>query len=128
MDIDPIKQGPGYACAVALDLLGRAPAFMKRISKITARTWIHRNFFTKPKIKIIVKRPRLLPDGYPVRPKTIGEKIKKKRLDKGLYQKDVAKIIGVDVNTITLWENDRCRPYRESCRKLRSFWKCPLIL
>ena len=82
---------------------------------------VHGIFLTKPKIKYTVKRPRLLPDGYPVRPKTIGEKLKKKRLDMGLYQKDVAKILGVDVNTITNWEKGRCVPSRECLGKVEGF-------
>ena len=45
-----------------------------------------------------------------MRPRTIGEKLKKKRLDMGLFQKDIAEIIGLDVNTITNWEKGRTRP------------------
>lgn len=79
---------------------------------------VHGIFLTKPKIKIIVNRPKLLPDGYPVRPKTIGEKLKKKRLDMGLYQKDVAKMLDVDVNTVTNWEKGRCRPSKALLEKI----------
>jgi DNA-binding XRE family transcriptional regulator len=82
---------------------------------------VHGIFLTKPKIKYTVKRSRFLPDGYPLRPRTIGEKIKKKRLDMGLFQKDVAKIIGVDVNTITLWEKGRCKPSKAFLGKLEEF-------
>ena len=45
--------------------------------------------------------------GYPKNIKTIGDHIRKKRLDLGLYQKDVAKIIGVSEATIYNWENRR---------------------
>ena len=82
---------------------------------------VHGIFLTKPKIKYTVKRPKALPDGYPLRPKTIGEKLKKKRLDLGLFQKDVAEIIGVDVNTITNWEKGRCKPSRRCLKKLEGF-------
>ena len=82
---------------------------------------VHGIFLTKPKVKYIVKRPRLLPDGYPIRPRTIGEKIKKKRLDMGLYQKDVADIIGVDVNTVTNWEKGRCVPSNGFLEKIEVF-------
>jgi transcriptional regulator with XRE-family HTH domain len=61
----------------------------------------------------------LLPDGYPIRPRTIGEKLKKKRLDMGLFQKDIAKILNVDVNTITNWEIGRHKPCKEFLRKVR---------
>ena len=59
----------------------------------------------------------MLPDDYPIRPRTIGEKLKKKRLDMGLYQKDVAEIIGVDVNTVTNWEKGRCKPTKKFLKK-----------
>ena len=82
---------------------------------------VHGIFLTKPKVKYTVKRPRMLPDGYPKRPKTIGEKLKKRRLDMGLYQKDVAEIIGVDVSTATNWEKGRCKPCMEYLMKLEGF-------
>ena len=43
--------------------------------------------------------------GYPLNPKTIGEHIRKKRMDLGLMQKEVAGIIGVTKSTIWNWEN-----------------------
>jgi DNA-binding XRE family transcriptional regulator len=82
---------------------------------------VHGIFLTKPKIKYIVKRPKFLPDGYPLRPRTIGEKLKKKRLDLGLFQKDVAEIIGVDVNTITLWEKGTYEPSKRFLMKIERF-------
>ena len=44
---------------------------------------------------------------YPVEIKTLGDHIRKKRLDLGLFQKDVAKFIGVNTSTITNWEKNR---------------------
>jgi DNA-binding transcriptional regulator YiaG len=82
---------------------------------------VHGIFLTKPKIKYTVKRPKALPDGYPLRPKTMGERLKKKRLDMGLYQKDVAEIIGVDVNTVTNWEKGRYKPCRENLGRVEGF-------
>ncbi|MDR3405055.1 MAG: helix-turn-helix transcriptional regulator [Chthoniobacter sp.] len=42
--------------------------------------------------------------GYPTSPKTIGEMIRKRRLDLGLRQADVAEIIGCDSTTVTNWD------------------------
>lgn len=42
--------------------------------------------------------------GYPDAPKTIGEHIKKHRLDLGLKQKEVATRLGVHFTTLQLWE------------------------
>ena len=80
-----------------------------------------RNFFTKPKISLTVQRPKILLDGYPMRPKTLGERIKKKRMDMGLFQKDVARIVGVSTDTITNWEKGRTKPCRRNTRKIDLF-------
>jgi len=106
---------------VPLDRGRRAPAFMIRVGKIPARAWIHGNFFTKPKINLTIQRPKTMPDGYPLRPKTLGEHIKKKRMDMGLYQKDVARIIGVSTDTITNWEKGRTKPCRKNTSKIEQF-------
>ena len=43
---------------------------------------------------------------YPANPKTIGKHIRKRRMDLGLMQKEVAKIIGVTESTIWNWEHE----------------------
>src|SRR5579864_5880421 len=48
--------------------------------------------------------------GYPANPKTIGEMIRKRRLDLGLRQVDVAKIVGCDEMTIVNWEKGHFTP------------------
>jgi transcriptional regulator with XRE-family HTH domain len=45
------------------------------------------------------------PKDYLTTPKTIGEHIRKKRFDLGLYQEEVAKTIGVNESTICNWEH-----------------------
>jgi len=45
-----------------------------------------------------------------INPTSIGEKLKNKRLELGLLQIDVANIIGVCEDSITLWENNRNEP------------------
>jgi len=42
--------------------------------------------------------------------KSLGDHIKKKRLDLKIFQKEAAKKIGVDETTIWLWENNRVEP------------------
>jgi transcriptional regulator with XRE-family HTH domain len=69
----------------------------------------------------MVERPKTLPEGYPKRPKTLGERIKKKRMDMGLYQKDVAKLIGVSIDTVILWEKSRTKPSRKNLRRIMQF-------
>jgi transcriptional regulator with XRE-family HTH domain len=51
-----------------------------------------------------------LKQDYPLHPQTLGEHIKKVRMDKGLLQKEVAEIMNVSEDTITYWENGRSHP------------------
>jgi transcriptional regulator with XRE-family HTH domain len=55
-------------------------------------------------------RPRYLPRGYPIEPKTLGDHLRKCRLDRGLWQRTVAEELGVGLETVTLWENGRAKP------------------
>jgi DNA-binding XRE family transcriptional regulator len=48
---------------------------------------------------------------YPA--ETSGEPIKKCRLEQGLSQSDLAKLIGVDEMTIVNWEKGRNRPSKK---------------
>ncbi len=56
---------------------------------------------------------------YPEELTTWGDHIRKRRLDLGLLQKEVAKIIGVSASTITNWEVHRTEP---------AFWHLPKII
>jgi len=48
--------------------------------------------------------------GYPDDPKTVGEHIRKRRMDLGLRQSDVAARIGVWTSTVNYWENGHFNP------------------
>ena len=67
--------------------------------KVTLRgvRCLHGPYFTKKK-------------GYPATPKTIGEAIRKRRLDLGLTQTEVAKLIGCNEMTIVNWEKGHTAP------------------
>lgn len=56
---------------------------------------------------IILKKK---PVGYPENPKTVGEHIRKVRIDRKLLQKDVAEIIGVSEDCVCNWEKGRAEP------------------
>ena len=51
-----------------------------------------------------------VPSTYPSEPVTIGDHIRKKRMDMKLLQKDVARIINVTEDCITLWEKNHSVP------------------
>lgn len=48
------------------------------------------------------RKPR--PAGYPREPRTLGEHLRKRRIDLGLLQREVADQIGVTVETVLGWE------------------------
>jgi len=53
------------------------------------------------------RKPR---PGYPDNPATFGEHLKKRRLDRGLRQKDVARELGVNFKTYENWEQGKYEP------------------
>ncbi len=63
-----------------------------------------------PMYHIKLKAQKLLNSAYPISLITIGDHIKKKRLDRSLTQKAVANICGVDECTVTNWEKNHSQP------------------
>jgi DNA-binding XRE family transcriptional regulator len=59
-------------------------------------------------VTLSAKKPQ--DKAYPKSLKTIGDHLRKRRLDLKLCQKDDAKIIGFATDTITIWEKDRVGP------------------
>jgi len=57
-------------------------------------------------------RPKRKPKGYPENPQTLGEHIRKHRMDSGLQIKQLAEQIGVDEMTIINWEVGRVKKMR----------------
>ncbi len=64
---------------------------------------------------------------YPKEVKTIGDQIRKVRLDRGLLQKDVAKLIGVTEDCITNWEKNRTKPSKKNTFKVKEFLRYLLV-
>ncbi len=58
---------------------------------------------------------------YPKNLTTIGNRIRHGRLEKGLLQEDVAKVIGVTTDCITNWENNRSEPQVQYYPKIIEF-------
>ena len=64
-----------------------------------------------PSYKPVVKKARKAKSPcYPQELKTIGDHIRKRRLELKLFQKDVAELIQTDTDTVTNWEKNRCQP------------------
>ncbi len=51
-----------------------------------------------------------MPEGYPCAPKTVGERLRKRRMDLGLLQKDGAAILGVSTESVFHWETGVYEP------------------
>lgn len=54
--------------------------------------------------------------GFSENPQTLGEHLKKRRIERGLRQRDAAGVLGVSVDTYSGWETDRVRPHAASWR------------
>jgi transcriptional regulator with XRE-family HTH domain len=52
---------------------------------------------------------------------SLGEHIRKKRIEKGQFQKQVAEILGVSEDTVTYWEKNRCEPQVKHYPKIISY-------
>ena len=63
-----------------------------------------------PFCHISLKGQKPLHKAYPQQLKTLGDHLRKRRLDLKLLQKEVAQIIGVDEATIWNWEKNRTSP------------------
>jgi len=74
-----------------------------------------------PFCQVSLKAKKPLPKAYPKELKTLGDHLRKKRLELGLLQKDVAKILGVSQDTIYNWENNRTSPGFRSIPKIIKF-------
>ncbi len=71
------------------------------------------------KVVLTAKKPQS--ETYPKTLTTIGDHLRKKRLDLNLYQKDVAKILDVTTSTVTNWEKHRGRPALRLIPKIIEF-------
>lgn len=59
------------------------------------------------------------PPGYPTKLRTLGDRLRKRRLDLGLRQKDAAERLGVSPDTVRNWEVGRAQP---------ALWQWPALI
>ena len=60
---------------------------------------------------------------YPVAPHSLGQRLKRIRLDLGLQIKQVAATVGLSEGTIIDWEYDRLTPRSDPLDRLRKFYR-----
>ncbi|PJC48812.1 MAG: hypothetical protein CO035_01520, partial [Candidatus Omnitrophica bacterium CG_4_9_14_0_2_um_filter_42_8] len=58
---------------------------------------------------------------YPKNPKTLGERIRKTRMDRGMKIKELAEIIGVTPDSIINWEIRGVKPRGRKLEKVKTF-------
>ena len=56
---------------------------------------------------------------YPKDPKTLGERIRKVRMDRGLLIRELAALVGVSADTVINWELRGVKPIGRSLRRLQ---------
>jgi DNA-binding transcriptional regulator YiaG len=107
VQVDPVEEGPRDPGPVSLDLWRGTGAVALRVGEIATGTPMHPLLTKKHapgrSVELLLTIPRL-----PTR--TLGERIKCLRHKRGLHQKDLARLAGVDEMTIVRWEKDRSAP------------------
>ena len=68
----------------------------------------------QPRVAFLPYGPKILktlkPRPWVLLPRTLGEHLKKRRMELGLLQRDVQVRFGLDKETYANWEKDRCYP------------------
>ena len=96
-------------------------AFSKSSTFVPAWLELRNPLHTSIKYIVCASRPFTYPDGYPLNPKTIGEHMRKKRMDNRLMQSEVANIIGVSEESIWNWENGRTKQSKKNLEIISAF-------
>ncbi len=74
-----------------------------------------------PFCNTVEKGERPKEKGYPHKPTTWGDHVKKRRMDLKLFQRHVAEQIGVDIATIHNWERNLHPPAQNLVPKIIEF-------
>jgi len=106
LNLDAIERRTGDFRAVALNLQWSTNPFLPSADRLGIR----RRIPALPFCHVVLNAQKPKSPKYPKNLKTLGDHIRKKRLDLGLFQKGVAKRIGVDETAIYNWEGNRTSP------------------
>jgi len=79
------------------------------------------NMVALPFCYVSLKAQKPRSKAYPRGLSTLGDHLRKKRLDMGIFQKEVAVAIGVDTLTVCNWENNLTRPRLKFLPKVFDF-------
>ena len=70
-------------------------------------------------LRSLTLSPRIFYPAYPENPRTLGETVRKARIDKGLVIKELARLVGADEMTVANWELRNRRPIKRFQQPLR---------
>jgi len=104
-----------------LGLLQKDIATLVGVDKTTVYNW--ERGYTKPPLRCLPKVLEFLGyDPSPIEPKTLGEQLLRYRRDRGITQKELAQLIGIDPTTLSRLERSngkRC--FRSVLQKVDDF-------
>ncbi len=106
-----------------LKLLQKDVAQLVGVDETTVYNW--ERGYTRTPFRYM---PRILEflgyDPSPNEPKTLGEKLLKYRRDRGMTQKELARLIGIDPGTLSRLERGKGnRSFHDVLRKVAAFFK-----
>lgn len=81
----------------------------------------HTDTLALPFCHLTIEDQKPPPAGYPTSLVTIGDHIRKRRMDLGLQQRQVASDIGVSTDTVCLWETQGRTPETRAMPRIVSF-------
>jgi DNA-binding XRE family transcriptional regulator len=81
-----------------------------------------------PSYHIRLEAAKPPPAEYPRELRTLGNHLRKRRLDLGLLQREVAEQLGVDETTIYNWESGRHAPSAQFSARIRVFLDTPSMI
>jgi transcriptional regulator with XRE-family HTH domain len=72
-----------------------------------------------PFCRVTLRGQKPAPDpAYPTHPRTIGKWVRKRRMESGLLQRQVADMLEICKDSVGRWESDRFRPSRAHLQAL----------
>ena len=104
VQVDAVEQWAGDAASVALDQRRQAGAGVAGVAEMAAGAGVHGQVAMSP------LRGRKSRPGYPEAPKTLGEHLRRARLDRGLLQRQLAVRIGCSQASLLNWETEKSEP------------------
>ncbi|MBM4046643.1 MAG: helix-turn-helix transcriptional regulator [Planctomycetes bacterium] len=108
MNVNTVQKRTAYLPHVRLDLARRAVALALRVRQVSAWTGV-----ALPSCHLAFQARKPRSEAYPKELRTLGDHIRKCRLDLALTQKDVAERLGA--NETSVWNRERNRSSPALC-------------